>query len=279
MGDAPAAAHPADDVGRRDPGVGHEHLVERCVPVHLTQRADVDAGLVHGEGEVGDPPVLGRVPVGAGEEHPVAGVMGAGRPHLLAVDHPLVAVPLGVRREPGEIRAAAWLAEQLAPGVGASDDGTQEPILQVVRTVLEDGRGGQPHARALGRADGSHPVELAVHHVRHRRREAPSPPLGRPRRSAPTGVGQQIAPASQGQVRVPVLRQPGANLGRHRIGRCHRRHRMRAQGSSRAVAVPEKTSAPSWFTVRTLSSATCSPPCSRTAATVALATSVSPGHT
>ena len=61
-------------------------------PVISTQRADLDALLVHVDAEVGDALVLGHVGVGAGDEHAEVGDLAAGGPHLLAGDDPLVAV-------------------------------------------------------------------------------------------------------------------------------------------------------------------------------------------
>ena len=63
--------------------------------VHLPELADLDAGLLHRQREVGDALVLGHVPVGPGEQHSHVGVVGAGVPHLLAVDHPAIAIDWG----------------------------------------------------------------------------------------------------------------------------------------------------------------------------------------
>jgi hypothetical protein len=95
---APALAGLTDHHVGRNASIREEHFVERCVTVHLSERAHLDAGLMHREGEVADAFVLGHVPVGAGEEHPVLGVMRRGVPHLLPIDHPLVTVELGTGR-------------------------------------------------------------------------------------------------------------------------------------------------------------------------------------
>ena len=139
--------------------------------------------------EVGDAAVLGHVPVGAGQQHPVVGVVGAGVPHLLAVDDPLVAVALGAGGEPGQVGAAARLAEQLAPRVLAGDGRPQEAALQVVGAVLEDRRRGQAHAAAAGGADRADPAELVV----PRRRSAAA---GRPRPYHSFGHAGQPQPES-----------------------------------------------------------------------------------
>ena len=80
----------------------------------LADRPDLDAGLAHRAPEERDAPVLGDVPVGAGDEHPVLGLLAARRPHLLAVDDPLVAVALGPGLQAGEVGAGAGLGVQQA---------------------------------------------------------------------------------------------------------------------------------------------------------------------
>ena len=73
------------------------------------------------------PRCFGDVPVGAGQQQAVVGVVRARAPQLLPVDDPLVAVALGARREPGEVGSVPGLAEQLAPRVLAGQDRPQEP--------------------------------------------------------------------------------------------------------------------------------------------------------
>jgi hypothetical protein len=52
--------------------------------------------------------------------------VGQRRPHLLAVDDPLVAVAHGAGGETGDVGAGAGLAEQLAPDVLAGEDAPQQ---------------------------------------------------------------------------------------------------------------------------------------------------------
>jgi hypothetical protein len=92
VGHGPAVVAAADGGGVGHPGVGEEDLVEHGVAGHLAQRADLDARLVHVDGEPGDALVLGHLGVGAGDEHAQIGHVAERRPHLLAVDDPLVAV-------------------------------------------------------------------------------------------------------------------------------------------------------------------------------------------
>ena len=115
--DTPPLPRCADHVGVGHAGAAQEHLVERRVEVHLADGPRLDTGLVHRQREARDATVLRHVPVGAGQQQPQLGVVRAGAPQLLAVDHPLVTVAAGRRRETGEVAAAAGFAEQLAPSV------------------------------------------------------------------------------------------------------------------------------------------------------------------
>ena len=115
VGDRPPVVDAAD---RRVVGhahVGEEHLVEHGPAGELPQGPDLHAGLVHVEGEVGDPLVLRHIGIGPRQQHAEIRPVPAGRPHLLAVDDPLVAVQLRPGVQPGEVRAGTGLAEQLAP--------------------------------------------------------------------------------------------------------------------------------------------------------------------
>ena len=125
-GDAPAVAGVAHQIGGWNASIGEEHLVERRVAVHLEDRANLHTRLLHRQDEVADALVLGDVPVGAGEQHAVIGVVGARVPHLLAVDDPVVAVTDSGRAQPGEVGTGAGLAEQLGPRDLAGDRRTQD---------------------------------------------------------------------------------------------------------------------------------------------------------
>ena len=85
------------------------------VPVMSTRGRTVHPRGVHRADEVGDALVHGRVRLGAGQQDPELGAVGVGRPHLLAPDHPLVAVEVGPGGQRGQVGAGAGLAEQLAP--------------------------------------------------------------------------------------------------------------------------------------------------------------------
>ncbi len=108
-GNLPPVVHATDDVVLGAAHVGEEDLVELGRPVHLFDRPHLHPGLLHRDEEVGDPGVLRRVGVGAGQQEDVVGVVRLGRPHLLPVDDPLVAVELGpgLETRPGPSRRRA----------------------------------------------------------------------------------------------------------------------------------------------------------------------------
>ena len=130
----------------REAGFGQVHLVEFGIARHLTQRTNLDAGRLHVDEEGGEPPVLGHVGIGAGEEQSEAGLVPQRRPHLLPVHHPLVAVALGPGREPGEVGARTRLREQLAPDLLGCEERPQVPQPLLVSAVVHDR--GRDHAEA-----------------------------------------------------------------------------------------------------------------------------------
>jgi len=228
-GDAPAGARGADQVRCRHAGVGQEHLVERGMEVHLPQRAGLDAGLVHREHEVADAAVLRHVPIGARQEHPVVGVVGARAPQLLTVDDPLLTVALRPRREPGEVRAVARLAEQLAPRVLARDRPRQQSALELVGAVGEQRRRGEAHPGSQGRADGPGGGQLLGDDGVGPPGQAAAVPFARPRGRAPAAGDEQTAPVEQAGRGVPVLGEPRSHLGAD----CIRSHRAGSRSPAR----------------------------------------------
>src|SRR5690606_3534475 len=92
------------------------------------------------------PLVLGLVRVGAGDQDRPLGAVGQGRPHLLPVDDPLVTVPDRPRGQGGEVGSGAGLAEQLAPDLLASPQGTQESTPLFVVAEPQDRGSGHPQA-------------------------------------------------------------------------------------------------------------------------------------
>ena len=142
-------------------------------------------GRLHVDEEGRHPLVLGHVGVGARHDEPERRDVRQRRPHLLPVEHPLVAVTLGPGRQPGHVRAGARLAEQLAPDLLAREEGAQVALLLLGRPVGDDG-------------GGAHAVADRVPHSGHRgaaRMEARLGPLMVPRGQAePAAAGAGSAP-------------------------------------------------------------------------------------
>src|SRR5207247_10844421 len=109
------------------------------------------AGLLYVDHEIRQPLMLGRIPIRAGQQQAVIGVMGAGGPDLLAVDEPIVAVQIRTGGGASEVRAAARLTEELAPGVFPGENAAQKPLFLPIRAVLGQRRrrqrppSGSPH--------------------------------------------------------------------------------------------------------------------------------------
>ncbi len=161
---APALADIADAVGVGDADLGHVDLVELGLAGDLAQRPDLDSGGVHVEGEVGQALVLGRLGVGAGHEHAAVGDVGERVPHLLAADHPLVAVAHRLGGQAGQVGAGAGLAEQLAPGVLAGEGAPQQALLDGLVAVGDDRgpRHGEAEEVAGTRVGGARRVDAPV---------------------------------------------------------------------------------------------------------------------
>jgi hypothetical protein len=174
---------------------------------------DLNAGLLHVEDEVGKALVLGHVPVGARQEQAPMRLVRRGGPDLLAVDHPLVALPVGARHRARHVRAAARLAEQLAPGVLAGQDALQELLLMEIRAVRQDGRRRQGADAGLGDADGADLAELLVDHGIEFHRQVAAVPLLGPMRRAPARLAELGAPFDQAEIGIPVGFEPGADVG------------------------------------------------------------------
>ena len=125
------------------------------------------------------PACFGRVGVGAGQQEDVVGVLGLGRPHLLPVDHPLVAVELGPRLEAGQVRAGVGLAEALAPRDLALQDARDELLLLLLGAPLQDRRADQGVAEEVGAQRRAGPGELLVEHDLLQQAQALAAVLGR----------------------------------------------------------------------------------------------------
>ena len=109
-------------------------------PVIWRSGRTVMPGRVHVDDEHGDALALGARRIGAGEAGGVVAVLGARGPHLLAVDHELVAVESGPRLHAREVRAGARLAEELAPDVLAAQQRRDEGLLLLLAGVHQQRR-------------------------------------------------------------------------------------------------------------------------------------------
>ena len=87
------------------------------------------------------------------------GVVGAGRPDLLAVDDVVIAVADGARLQRSEVGAGAGFAEELAPDVFAGDDLREVGGFLLVGAVDHDRGAGPAVADAAG-PWGAAPGEL-----------------------------------------------------------------------------------------------------------------------
>ena len=128
------------------------------------------------------------------KQEDVVGVLRLGRPDLLAVDHPLVAVELGTGLEPGEVGPGVGLAEPLAPRDLAREDLRQELLLLLLAAPLQDRRADEGVAEEVGPQRCAGTGELLVEHdVLHDRQALAAVLLG-PRRADPAAVEQLLRP-------------------------------------------------------------------------------------
>ena len=96
--------------------------------------------------------MLRDVEISARQADAVLGEMGVGRPDLLAVDHPLVAVAVGPRDHAREIRSRARFGHELAPHLSAVQDRRDVLMLVRVRHAREQQiEGGPARAREVRR--------------------------------------------------------------------------------------------------------------------------------
>ena len=156
--------------------------------------------------------MLDLVPVGARQQQAPMRLVRRGGPHLLAVDHPLVAALVGARDGARHVGAAARLAEQLAPGVLAGEDALEELLLMEIGAVRQDRRGGEGADAGLGDADRAHLGELLVDDGVELHRQVAAVPLLGPMRRAPARLAQLLAPFDEAEIGIPVGLQPGADF-------------------------------------------------------------------
>src|SRR4051812_47710005 len=204
QGDLPPVADATDDVGVGDAHLLEEELVELRLARDLAQRPDGHAGLLHVHEEVGEALVLRDAPVRPRHEHAPLRVLGAARPHLLAGDHPLVAVLDRLRLQRGEVGPGVRLGEALAPDLLAGEDRPQVTLLLVPRSPDHQGRTTEEQAEDVGRERHASAAELLEVDRRLRQRGAPAAVLGGPVRRGPAAVVEAALPVAPPCVE-PVL--------------------------------------------------------------------------
>ena len=136
------------------------------------------------------------------------------RPHLLAVDHPLVAVELGGGRHVGQVAAGAGLGIALAPQLGDVEDLRQEALLLLGRAEGDQRRPEQFLAEVVdlvGRV-GAGVLLVERHPVRDR--QAAAAVLDRPAQAGQPGRGQMLVPRPPFLERLVLAPGPAEALER-----------------------------------------------------------------
>jgi hypothetical protein len=122
----PAAVQLADQATGGHANVVEEHLTEVALADHVDDRADPDAGGVHGDQELADAPMRAGRGIGAGDQVAVLRLAREARPDLLTADDEPVATRLGARRQADQIAAGVGLAHADAEGELAPRDSGHE---------------------------------------------------------------------------------------------------------------------------------------------------------
>jgi hypothetical protein len=154
-------------------------------PVDHPERPLLYAGLAHGHGERGDPPVLGDVVVGTGQEKTPLGLVGVARPDLLARDDEFLSLAIGPGTQSGEVGTGIGLTESLAPAVPPVDDAGEETPPDLLAAVLEN---SLHQVAEAGPGRGPRRRELLVDNDLEHGREPLSPDLGGPGHGEESGV-------------------------------------------------------------------------------------------
>ncbi len=226
--------------------VVEEDLVELRVAGDLLERLHRHAGRLHVEQEVRDALVLRRVGIGAREQHHPVGDVRERRPHLLAVDHVVVAVLHRPRLQRGQVGAGVRLGVALAPDLLAGEDLRGIPLLLRLGPVRDDRGPGHADAEDVEHRRRLRDRHLLVQdHLLHER-EALAAVLLRPREPDEAGVVERVLPAAQELV----------GLGARDVGRADLRFqstgllalsqaRTRSRNAS-CSGVSVKSTFPSW---------------------------------
>ena len=130
--------------------------------------------------------MLRLIGVGAGNEHPEGGDVRERGPHLLPVDHPLVAVAYGARGQSRHVGPGAGLAEELAPDLAILRHRREVPELLLLGSPVHDRGPGHPDPDDVERPRRAEPRELFVDDLRLPRLDAGPAVLARPGRRRPS---------------------------------------------------------------------------------------------
>ncbi len=200
--DAPTLTFVTDARTVGDMDVGEEDLVELGLTGDLEQRAHVDAWCLHVDEECRQTLVLGCIGIRTGDDEPERRDVRQGRPHLLTVEDPLVAVSLGPGGQAGNVGPRPGLAEELAPDLLVGEEGSQVARLLLWCPMRDDG--GRAHAVTDGVLDPGlrgaacvQPLHGALLVLR--------------REPEPTAIGREMHP---GQTPVELLLEEPLGLGR-----------------------------------------------------------------
>src|SRR6058998_2863948 len=168
----------------------------------LLERLHRHAGQAHVEQEVRDALVPRRVGIGPRQQHHAIGDVGQRRPHLLPVDHPVLAVFHGTSLERREIGPGVRLRIPLAPDLFAGEDLGRIPLLLLLGPVGDDRRPGHADAedvQDLRRLGQRH--LLVEDQLLHEGEATPAVLLG-PRQSDEPRVVERALPVAKKLIRL-----------------------------------------------------------------------------
>ena len=148
--------------------------------------------------------MLWGVGISSAEHEDPVGELASGRPNLLAVDDPLVAVEHGLTTETGQIGAGVRLGVPLTPDVLAADDAREEMLLLLFSAPVKDRVANHLDREGVvastGRGTG--PLELLGQDHLFELGHAAAPELGGPRRREQAIGGELLTPVIGPLVRL-----------------------------------------------------------------------------
>ena len=190
----PAAVDGADHMRFRHPHTIEEGFAERRIARDQQDRLCGHALRRHVEQDKADAVMLLGGRVGAHQAKNPVGVVGVGRPDLLAGDDEIVAVALGAGLQRGEVRSGVRLGIALAPADQARGDLRQMFLLLRLGAVFQQRRpehGDAERHQRLPRADRRH---LLAHDLGLLAIEAAAAIFLRPMRHGPALVAHPLEP-------------------------------------------------------------------------------------